>query len=136
MSRILALDYGKKRVGVASTDPLQIIASPLQTVETPLIVKFLRNYMASEEVVTIVIGWPLDLKNEETDSTPEVRRFSKKLEELFPHLEIVKHDERFTSKMAVRSMVASGMKKSQRKQKENVDKISASLILQSYLESR
>jgi len=136
VGRIIALDYGLKRTGVAATDPLQIIASPLDTIQTPKLLQFLKSYLTTEEVETIVVGMPKKLDDTDTHSTAAVRKLIVKLEELFPDVEIVEEDERFTSKMAVDAMIAGGMKKKDRRKKENIDKVSAVLILQSYLESQ
>ncbi|WP_109832430.1 Holliday junction resolvase RuvX [Reichenbachiella versicolor] len=135
MGRILAIDYGKKRTGLAVTDPLQIICSPLDTVPTKEAISFLKSYKDSEGIDAIVIGMPKDLMNNDTDSTASVRSFINLLDKEFPGLPIHQVDERFTSKMAKSAMLTGGMKKSERRKKENVDKISAAIILQSYLDS-
>jgi len=134
VGRILALDYGKKRTGVAVTDPFQIIASPLETVETSTLQSFLKLYCAKEEVDTIVVGMPTRLDNSETHNTGPVNNFIKLLKEQFPMKAIEVEDEHYTSKMAVEAMIKGGMKKKGRRIKGNVDKISAVLILQSFLE--
>ena len=135
MARILAIDYGKKRTGIAVTDPLQIIASGLTTVETINNLVFLKNYIKKEEVETIVVGYPFKMENTKTaDSLPLIDGFIKKLKKSFPNIPIVKEDEHFTSKMAVQAMIEGGVKKMKRRDKALVDKISASLILKSYLE--
>lgn len=133
MGRIIALDYGLKRTGIAVTDSLKLIASPLTTVESATLLDFLRNYFVSEEVERIVVGLPRDLMNRETHGTKGVQSLLVKLSESFPTYPVSTVDERFTSKMAKDSMLAGGMKKKERARKENVDKISATLILQSYL---
>ena len=135
MGRILAIDYGLKRTGVAATDPLQIIASPVDTIPTEEIVSWLKDYTSKEEVETIVVGMPTKLDGSETHTTNPVLKFveSLKAEIAIP---VILEDERFTSKMAQQSMIMSGMKKKERRKKENVDKISASIILHSYLEKR
>lgn len=135
MSRILAIDYGKKRTGLAVTDPLQIIASPLDTIPTHQVLMFIKKYHADENLVRIVIGMPKDLFNNETDSTSSVIHFINLLKKELPSLPIHEVDERFTSKIAKDAMLAGGMKKRDRRKKENVDKLSATLILQSFLES-
>jgi putative holliday junction resolvase len=135
MGRILALDYGKKRTGVAVTDPLKIIASGLETLETPKLMSFLKSYVSAEPVDSIVLGMPLGLDGKDTDSTVAVRKFFELLKNTFPEIKIYLHDERFTSKMAVRVMIDAGMKKKDRQEKGNVDKISAVIILQSFLNS-
>jgi putative Holliday junction resolvase len=135
LARILALDYGKKRTGVAVTDPLQIIASGLTTVETGSIISFLKDYFNKEEVEKIVIGYPFPMENSKTaHSVPLIDGFIKKLVKQFPAIPIVKEDEHFTSKMAVQAMIDGGLKKMKRRDKALVDKISAALILKSYLE--
>ena len=136
MGRILAIDYGTKRVGLAATDPLQIIASPMETVPTKDIFTFLKDYCTREEVEAFVVGMPLDLYDNDTDNTPHVRGFVGKLEKLYPGKAIHLQDERYTSKMAVQSMIAAGVKKKDRRKKENIDKVSAAIILQAYLEER
>ncbi|MDN4166201.1 Holliday junction resolvase RuvX [Cytophagales bacterium LB-30] len=136
MGRILAIDYGKKRTGIAVTDPLQIIATPLEMVPTSELLIFLKKYLQKESVESVVIGMPKNLQNEDTDSTEGVRKFIAFLNREFPEMVIHTVDERFTSKMALQSMIAAGSKKKDRREKGNIDKISATLILQSYLESR
>lgn len=135
MGRILALDYGLKRTGIAATDPLQIIASPVTTVATKELFSYLKEYIEREDVDTLVIGMPKRLDDTDTHSTRAVVKFITEFKSKFPQIELVEEDERFTSKMAVQAMVAGGMKKKDRRKKENVDKISAVLILQSYLDS-
>lgn len=136
MGRVLAIDYGKKRTGLAVTDPLQIICSPLETVATKELLSFLKSYNQSEGIDEFVIGMPKDLMNNDTDSTASVRSFINLLNKEFPTHKIHQIDERFTSKMAKSAMLTGGMKKSDRRKKENVDKISAAIILQSYLDSK
>lgn len=134
MGRILAIDYGLKRTGLAVTDPLKIIASALDTVYTTELVAYLERYFAQEEVELVVIGLPKNLKNEDTDTTPFVRKFIKTFENKFPQRKIVTHDERFTSTMAQRAMIEGGMSKKNRRNKGSVDQIAAAIILQSFLE--
>ncbi|MEN8121245.1 MAG: Holliday junction resolvase RuvX [Bacteroidota bacterium] len=135
MGRILAIDYGKKRTGIAVTDPLQIIASGLTTVDTINNLSFLKEYIKKEDVETIVIGYPFKMENSKTaHSVPLIDGFIKKLKKSFPDIPIVKEDEHFTSKMAVQAMIDGGVKKMKRRDKALVDKISASLILKSYLD--
>lgn len=136
MARILALDYGLKRTGIAVTDPMQIIATALETIPTEKLFTFLENYISSEEVETIVVGFPKSLNDKDTHATAPVRTLMAALEKKFPSIDLVAEDERYTSKMAMDAMIAGGMKKKNRRKKENLDKISAVLILQSYLESR
>ncbi len=134
MGRILAIDLGRKRTGLAVTDPLQIIASPLETVPTHKLIEYLKDYFIKELVGVIVLGFPTNLNNKDTDMTADVRAFYKKLGKEFPDKAIHLQDEKFTSKMALDAMIAGGMKKKDRRVKGNIDKISAAIILQSYLE--
>lgn len=134
MSRILAIDYGSRRVGLAVTDPQQIIASPLDTVSAKDLMPYLKRYLTREQVERIVVGYPLKEDGTPTHATPLVDHLLQQLKQTFPGLRIYTHDERFTSKLARRSLVASGAKKKSRQKKENLDKISATLILQSFLE--
>ena len=134
MGRIIAIDYGLKRTGLAVTDPEKIIASPMTVVPSGDCIRFLKDYTSEEEVETIVVGMPVDLKNRETHATDHVRKFVKELEKVFRGIQICTIDERFTSKMALDSMIMAGSKKKDRKDKGNIDKISATIILQSYLE--
>jgi putative Holliday junction resolvase len=136
MARILALDVGSKRTGISVTDPLQMIASALETVSTHELIKFLKNYLAQQEVEKLVIGLPVDLKNAPSSNHAFVVKTIQSVKKTFPHLPIETHDERFTSSMAKQTMLASGINKKARGEKENVDKISATLILQSYMEQQ
>ena len=135
MGRVLALDYGTKRTGLAVTDPLRIIATPLDTVPSGELLKFLKTYLEREPVDEFVIGMPKTLTNEDSEMAPLVRKFVEELKKTFPGKPIHAVDERFTSSMAKRAMVDGGMKKKDRQVKGNVDKISATLILQAYLSS-
>ena len=135
MPRILAIDYGAKRTGIAVTDPLGIIASPLDVIPTHQLEEFLKNYFSKEDVATAVIGMPKNTDGSDTNATRLVQGFVNRFKKVFPAKELVLHDERFTSKMALDAMIAGGMKKSARREKGNVDKVSATIILQSYLES-
>lgn len=135
MGRILAIDYGQKRTGIAVTDEMQIIATSLGTVATKDIWKFLRDYRQKEKVDVIVVGEPRDMQNRPSDSSRFVEPFVNKLRKTFPNLKIERFDERFTSKMAHQAMIDGGLKKQKRQNKALVDSISATLILQSYLES-
>lgn len=134
MARIVGIDYGQKRVGVAVTDPLRIGASGLITVESHEALRFLADYFAKEEVDCIVVGWPVQMNNTDSDALVYVKQFVTALRRKFPSMRIELMDERFTSKMAVQAMISGGMKKSERRKKENIDKMSAAIILQSYLE--
>jgi len=135
MGRLLALDYGQKRTGVAVTDELQIIASGLTTVNTHDIFEYLKNYVKTEQVDTIILGEPKRLDGSATHNTGPVIKFKQKLEALFPSIPVKLVDERFTSKMAFQTMIDSGLKKKQRQNKALVDEISATIILQSYMSS-
>ncbi|WP_430905947.1 Holliday junction resolvase RuvX [Maribacter sp. 2-571] len=131
--RLMALDYGKKRTGIAVTDELQLIASGLTTVETHRLFLFLKTYVATEKVCGFVVGEPKQMNNTPSESEALIRPFLKKLNTTFPDIPIARQDERFTSKMAVQAMVQGGVKKQKRKNKALVDEISATLILQAYL---
>jgi len=133
LGRIIGIDYGTKRIGVAVTDPLKIIATGLTTVHSKDIFSFLNDYFNKEEVECLVVGYPKDLKNRETDATKHVDVFIKKLKTSFSNIPIKLIDERFTSKIAMRSLIESGVKKKKRQNKELLDTISATLILQTYL---
>lgn len=136
MGRILAIDYGMKRTGIAVTDTLQIIASGLTTVNTNELIKFLKTYTNSESVELFVIGEPKQMDNTASESEALILPFIVKLRNQFPNIPIKRVDERFTSKMAFQTMIDSGLNKKQRKNKALVDEISATLILQSYLYSK
>ena len=136
MGRILAVDYGLKRTGLAVTDPLQIIATSLDAIETTKVIPFLKQYFSGEKVDAMVIGMPKRMDNSDSEIVPAIRQFIEKLRFEFPGLVIHQVDERFTSKIAQRAMIDGGMKKKDRRIKGNVDKISATLILQTYMESK
>jgi putative Holliday junction resolvase len=136
MARILAIDYGAKRVGLAATDPLQIIASPLDTVHSKDFIEFIRKYLLREPVEAFIVGMPKRLDNTDTDATAGAKGCVTLLRKHFPQIPVHLHDERFTSRMAQQAILASGAKKKDRQNKELVDKVSASIILQSYLESK
>jgi len=136
MKRILALDYGTKRTGIAVTDELQLIASGLTTVLTKDIFTFLKEYISKEQVELFVIGEPKQLNNTESESEVFIKAFIVKLKKLFPEIPIVRVDERFTSKMAFQTLIDSGLSKKQRQNKALVDEVSATLILQNYLFSK
>ena len=133
MGRILAIDYGLKRTGMAVTDPLRIIATPLETVPTVDIFSFLTGYLQKENVDEFVVGMPKTLLNEDSEIAPAVRQFVENLKLKFPEKPVHLADERFTSSMAMQAMIDGGMKKKDRQVKSNVDKISATIILQSFL---
>jgi putative Holliday junction resolvase len=136
MGRILAIDYGRKRIGLAVTDPYQIIASPLITVGASEIESFLLDYLKKEVVDEFVIGFPVQMNNKPSDSVKYIDPFIKRLGKLFPDKPVNLIDERFTSKIAMQTIIDGGVKKKDRKDKSLADKISASLILQSFLEKR
>ncbi len=131
----MAIDFGLKRTGLAVTDPYQLIATPLSAVHTSKLFDFLSQYFQNEQVVKVVVGYPLNLQNKETDATLPVNQFIQAFKKKFPSIPIEKEDEKYTSQMAVKAMVASGAPKKKRRNKMNIDKISATLILQSYLEN-
>ncbi|TXE09504.1 Holliday junction resolvase RuvX [Gelidibacter salicanalis] len=133
MARILAIDYGTKRTGIAVTDELQIIASGLTTVATKELIPFLKEYIAKEHVELFLVGEPKQMNNEVSESEGSIQSFLTKLTKAIPAMPVKRVDERFTSKMAVQTMIDSGLKKGQRKNKALVDEISATIILQSYL---
>ena len=134
MARILAIDYGKKRTGIAVTDPLQIICTGLQTVNSHELIPFLKNYFVKENVELIIIGLPLNLDDSDTHGTAPAKNAVERLQKAFPHIPIKTVDERYTSKMAVHAMLDMGMKKKERQVKGNVDVIAATILLQSYME--
>ncbi len=135
MARILAIDYGGKRTGLAVTDPLQIIATGLATIESKTLIPFLKDYLSKETVELIIIGLPVNWDESDTHGTPLVKAAIKKLEKAFPQIPIKTVDERYTSKMAKAAMLEMGMKKKDRQIKGNVDMIAATIILQEYLQS-
>ncbi|MEO5999141.1 MAG: Holliday junction resolvase RuvX [Chitinophagaceae bacterium] len=134
MSRIIAIDYGLKRTGLAVTDPFKIIATGLTAIESKLLIPFLKNYFLQESVELIIIGEPKNLDDSDTHATPLVVQCVQELVKNFPAIPVMKVDERFTSKMAVQSMVQSGMKKKDRRNKALVDEIAATILLQEYLQ--
>lgn len=135
MGRILAIDLGTKRTGIAVTDTLKMLANPLETVETSKLIDFLNAYFVKEEVDIIVLGYPKRLDGTPNEMTPRVLSLKNRLVKIYPDKKIVLIDERYTSKMAMQSMIAMGSKKKDRKEKAgNLDKVSAAIILQSYLE--
>lgn len=135
MGRIIAIDYGHKRVGLAVTDPLQIIASSLETISPKELLPYLTKYLAKENVDRIVLGMPTRLDGTNTNITGFVRNLTNTLKNTFSDVEVVNHDERFTSGLALKAMIASGTSKKDRRVKGNIDKVSATIILQSYMES-
>ena len=135
MSRILSIDYGLKRTGIAVTDPLQIIATGLTTMHPKELIPFLKDYFSKEPVELIIIGWPTNWDDSATHATPLVEKFIEELQKHFPAMPIKKVDERFTSKMAKDAMLEMGLKKMQRRNKALVDEIAATIMLQEYLRS-
>lgn len=133
MSRILALDYGKKRTGIAVTDPLKIIATALDTVDSGELIGYLKKYMAAEPVEKVIIGYPLNFDDSPTDATPLVEKFIMKFGNVFPQVPVEKVDERMTSKMASQAIAQMGLKKKDREKKELIDAMSAVIMLQEYL---
>lgn len=134
MGRILAIDYGLKRTGLAVTDPLRIIATGLTTVESRELMNFLQDYLKRESVDQVIVGWPTNWDDTPTDATPLVEKFLVKFAKSFPSLPIEKVDERFTSKMARTAMLEMGLKKKERRNKALVDEIAATILLQEYLQ--
>ena len=135
MPRILCIDYGLKRTGIAVTDPLQIIATGLTTVNSNELISFLKKYFQQEQVELIVIGEPKNLDDSDTHATPLVKAAIIKLQKEFPQIPVKKVDERFTSKMAKQAMIDMGMKKKDRRNKRTVDEIAATIMLQEYMQS-
>ncbi len=135
MARIISIDYGLKRTGIAVTDPLQIIATGLTTLHSKELIPFLKEYFAREPVELIVIGWPTNWDDSSTHATPLVEKCIKDLQKHFPAMPLKKVDERYTSKMAKDAMLEMGMKKKDRRNKALVDEIAATIMLQEYLRS-
>ena len=136
MSRILAIDYGQKRTGIAVTDTLQMIANGLATIETKELERFIVDYVAEEDVSVIVVGKPTQMNGENSENMKRIEPFFNRLKKLFPDKEITYYDERFTSVLAHQTMLQSGIGKKARQDKGLVDKISATIILEDYLQSR
>jgi len=134
MGRLLGIDYGTKRVGVAETDDLKIIASPLSTVHSKDIIEFISNYKSKYDLEAIVVGDPVGLNNSNTHATNHVVQFVNRLKKNFPEMKIMMEDERLTSKMASQALIIGGVKKQKRQEKGTLDKVSAAIILQSYLD--
>lgn len=135
MGRLLAIDYGKKRTGIAVTDPAQIVPGGLTTVATPSLIDFLRQYMAKETVDKVVVGWPLQTNGQPSENQARVGAFIGRLQKMCPDLPIIKWDERYTSTMAHRTMLDAGLGRKRRQDKALVDEISATIILQSYMDA-
>lgn len=136
MPRILSIDYGLKRTGIAVTDPLQIIATGLTTIESPRLINFLKDYFSKEPVERIIIGEPKNWDDSDTHATPLVQKVIERLKKVFPAMPIETVDERYTSKMASQAMIDMGLKKKQRRNKALVDEIAATIMLQEYLQKR
>lgn len=136
MGRIVALDYGSKRTGIAVTDPLQLIANGLMTIPTSEIWTFLNDYFSKEEVDCLVVGYPVQMDGSASESLRVINPFIRKFKKDYPGIKVELADERFTSKLAMQAMITGGLKKKQRQNKALVDTISATIILQSYLEKR
>ena len=132
----MAFDYGQRRVGVAATDPLQIIANAVDTFETKEIFNFLKKYLATEQVDTFVVGFPYNDGFKPNAVIPHIEKFITALQKAYPHIPVQKADESFTSRLAMQTLVMSGVSRKERQKKENLDKISATIILQAYLEDR
>lgn len=136
MKRIIGIDYGKKRVGVAVSDPLMIFASPLETVPTANIINYLKTYTSKEEVEKFVVGYPVNMDNRPSEAAQYVDGFLKQLKKAFPQIPVVLEDERFTSVLAFQSLIDSGVKRMDRRDKAAVDKVSAALILQTFMDRK
>ena len=134
MDRIIGIDYGRKRVGVAVSDPLGIFASALETVQTAKIIEYLKKYAENEKVVRFVVCYPMNMDGAPSEAAKDVDVFLKQLAKAFPDVPVTLEDERFTSVLAHRAMIDGGMKAKDRRDKESVDKISAAIILQSYMD--
>lgn len=136
MARIMAIDYGGKRTGIAVTDPLQIIANALTTIESKELIPFLKNYVLKEEVELIIVGLPKNLDDSETHGTAGALAAIEKIKKAFPHIRVIDADERYTSKLAKDAMLQMGLKKKDRRDKSTVDRIAATIMLQDYLVSK
>lgn len=134
MDRIIGIDYGRKRIGVAVSDPLRIFASALETVQSANIIEYLQKYAEQETIVRFVVGYPINMNGQPSEAAADVEVFLKQLAKHFPDIPVTLEDERFTSVLAHRAMIDGGMKASERRDKSSVDKISAAIILQSYLD--
>ncbi len=134
MDRFIGIDYGRKRTGVATSDPLGIFASALDTIDSTKLIDYLKNYANGERILAFVVGYPVNMNGQPSEAQADVDVFLKRLEKAFPGVPVHLEDERFTSVLAQRVMIDGGMKKSERREKGSVDRISAALILQSYLD--
>lgn len=135
MGRILAIDYGKRRTGLAVTDALRITANPLLTIETKDLLAWLKDYVSHEQVDRIVVGYPRQMNGEDSETVPAIRACEAQIRKQLPQMQVVEWDERFTSVLAHKAMIAGGMKKKDRQNKAQVDRLAACIILESYLES-
>lgn len=135
MARIMSIDYGKKRTGIAVTDPLQMIANGLTTVDTPQLFDFIADYLTKEQVERIVVGYPKQTNGEDSENMKRIKPFVNRLRKLYPQITVELYDERFTSVLAHRAIIESGISRKARQDKALVDKISATIILQDYLET-
>lgn len=136
MDRLIGIDYGRKRVGVALSDPLCIFASPLETVPAAKIIDYLKNFAEKETITRFVVGYPLNMNGQPSEAAADIEVFLKTLSKQFPDIPVTLEDERFTSVLAHRAMIDGGMKYQDRRDKNSVDKISAAIILQSYLDKK
>lgn len=136
MARILSIDYGQKRTGIAVTDEMQIIASGLTTIPSETTITFLKDYFAKEKVEKVILGEPKQMNGEPSQSTEIIEKFVQKFKEQFPEMELLRVDERFTSKMAFQTMIDSGLSKKKRQNKALIDEIAATIMLQDYLSSK
>ena len=136
MDRIIGIDYGRKRTGVAVSDPLGIFASALDTVQSAKIIEYLKTYCEKENVSAFVVGWPVNMDNTPSEAAADVSAFVKNLRRAFPDVKVEMEDERFTSVLAHRAMIDGGMKAKERRDKSSVDRISAAIILQGYLDRK
>lgn len=136
MGRLLGIDYGTKRIGLAVSDPLRLIASPLKTIKTGEFDAFVSEYLKTESIDAFIIGYPVQMNNKQSESVKYIKPFIRRLEKQFPSIPVHLVDERFTSKMALRSIIDGGVKKNDRKDKGLIDKTSAAIILRSFLDRK
>ena len=136
MDRYIGIDYGRRRTGIAASDPLGIFASALDTIDSTKLIDYLKNYASKERILAFVVGYPVNMDGKPSEAQADVDVFLKQLEKAFPGVPVLLEDERFTSVLAQRVMIDGGMKKSERREKGSVDRISAALILQGYLDRR
>ena len=134
MDRLVGIDFGRKRTGIAVSDPLGIFASALETVDSTKIIEYLQKYALNETITRFVVGWPVNMNGEPSEAAADVEKFLKALAKAFPAIPVTREDERFTSVLAHKAMIDGGMKKMARREKEAVDKISAAIILQTWLD--